>query len=224
MNIRSTIFRSTPLSRALPVVFSSLLVLGSAAQAEGVYVLGSFGQSRFSDDIGKSDKNEFVEETIGVLPTSSSLDQKDTGYKVQVGYQFNQHFAVEGGYTDLGEQIYKARYEDIASGKEKTTAEGWNLDAVLTLPVNSGVSLFAKVGAISAKLERKVSLTVFDDSGSASEKETKVAAKAGVGIAYNFYQAWSARAEFERYIKLGDDEKTGEVDVDLYSVGLSYQF
>lgn len=224
MNIRSTVFRS-PLTRALPAAFCSLLMIGSTAQAaEGFYVLGSVGQSRFHDDASKSDKDAYLADLIGDEPDSSKQDDKDTGYKVQVGYQFNDNFAVEGGYFDLGEQVYTASYGVDGGAKSKMSAEGWNIDALLTLPINAGVSLFAKVGAASAKLEVKDSIDAFGYADSASEKETKVAAKFGVGVAYNFFEGWSARVEAERYSNLGDSNSTGKADVDLYSAGVSYKF
>jgi OOP family OmpA-OmpF porin len=224
MDIRSTTFRSTASIRALSAAFCSLLVVGSAAHAEGAYVLGSFGQSRFHDDISKSDKDALYTDLIEFAPDSSSQDEKDTAYKLQVGYQFSENFAVEGGYVDLGQQDYKAVYTDIAEGKIKTSAKGWNIDAVLILPVNAGVSLFAKVGVISAKVEQKISLSAFDETDSVTFDDTKVSPTFGIGVAYNFYQGWSARAELERFSKLGDEDETGESDVDLYSLGLSYQF
>src|SRR5687767_7898130 len=33
----------------------------------------------------------------------SDLDDTSTAYTLRVGYQFNRYFALEGGYTDLGD-------------------------------------------------------------------------------------------------------------------------
>lgn len=226
MITNSAVFCSTA-KRALPAALCSLFLLGSAAHAaEGFYVLGSVGSAQFDPDTTKSRKDAIVTEAVGLdlKPDHSSQDDTDTGYKLQVGYQFNDNFAIEGGYVDFGELVYKATYDDFGSGKEKLTAKGWNIDALLTLPINAGVSLFAKVGAIHAEVKEKYSFGELLDGGDYSEKESNVKAKFGAGVAYNFYQGLSARLEAEYYNKLGDDDKTGEVDIALYSLGLSYHF
>lgn len=218
-NTFSTILRTLPTATAA----LSLLLVVAPAQAEGVYVLGSFGQSRFHDDTSRSEKDDVLADLIGFGPDSSNEDTKDTAYKLQVGYQINQYFSVEGGYIDLGQQEYKARFDDVTA-KLETSAKGWNIDAVLTLPINAGVSLFAKIGAFNAELEQKLSASASGFYESETEKDTELKAKYGVGVAYNFYQALSARAEVEYFNKLGDKDQTGEVDVTLFSIGLSYQF
>lgn len=222
----STIFRSSMALRALPAAFSLLLIGGTAHAAEGFYILASGGVTQFDDDTSKSEKDAVVNDLIGGH-ASSSQDERDSGYKLQVGYQFNDNFAVEGGYIDFGEQLYKARtnvFGDDIVTKLKTTAKGWNVDAVLILPVNAGFSLFAKLGVIDAKVKQKVSVSYLGYYDSETESATKLKPKAGIGLAYNFWQGLSARAEIEHYSKLGDDDDTGEINVNFYSLGLSYQF
>lgn len=223
MTIDSIVFCSKA-KRLIPAALFSACLLGSAAQAaEGFYVLGSVGAARFDPDADKSDRDAYLADIVGFGPKHSSQDENDTGYKFQIGYQFNDNFALEGGYTDLGQLEYKAQYTGV-SGKEEYSAKGWNIDALLTLPVHAGFSLFAKIGAIDAKVKDKVSLHSKVQNYSANEDDTKIKPKFGVGVAYNFYDALSARVEAEHYAKLGDDDKTGESNVQLYSVGLSYKF
>lgn len=224
MTMHSINFCSPKARRALPAALCSLLLLGSMAQAaEGFYVLGSVGSARLDDDTDKSRKDAIAADVFEFTPDHSTQDDNDTGSKLQLGYQFNDNFAIEGGYTDLGQLDYKAT-SDEGWAKQKTTVKGWNLDALLILPVNAGVSLFAKIGAIDAEVKTKVSGDTDFVSGEDSDKETKVAAKFGLGLSYNFYGNLSARIEGEYYSKLGDEDKTGEVDAQLYSVGLSYRF
>lgn len=214
MDIRSTLF-------------CSLIAVGTLAHAEGFYILGSAGQTNTKfKDISKGDLDlafDIVSEELGV-ETSTSLDRSDTGFKFQIGYQFSQNFAIEGGYADLGQTEYKFTVTDgvdSGTGKFSWESKGWNIDGVLILPVNAGVSLFGKVGVIRAETKFKISA----DDESETEKETKVAPLAGVGVAWNFYQGLSARIEWERYFNVGDEDTqlTG-LDIDLYTVGLSYQF
>ncbi len=207
MDIRSTLF-------------CSLLAAGVVAHAEGIYVLGSVGKS--VTDIKDASRTDIDAVYIdnGYDIVSSKLDKNDSAYKLQLGYQFGRNFALEGGYVHLGKAVYKATlFDGVSDSDVKLSYEtkGWNLDGVLTLPVNAGVSVFGKLGLIYADTK------LAGPGGSESVKKTKPTV--GVGIAWNFWQNLSARAECERFINLGDKDKIGStLNIDLYSVGLSYQF
>lgn len=216
MDIRSTLF-------------CSLLVVGTIAHAEGFYVLGSIGQSHSElKDLSKSDLDDaFGGPAVDAgLDYSSKLDHSDTGYKLQLGYQFNENFALEGGYVDLGKTEYKFTISDgvdSASGNLSYDTKGWDIDGVLTLPVNAGVSVFGKLGLIRAETKFKAG-GVLDDQD-LDESTTKTAPLFGVGVAWNFYRELSARVEWERFFGLGDKDQIGsKIDIDLFSLGLSYQF
>lgn len=61
-------------------------------------------------------------------------------------------------------------------------------------------------------------------SASDSADDTSAKGYWGIGAAYRFNKQWSLRAEWERFNKLGDENKTGESDVDLLSVGVVFNF
>lgn len=211
-------------------LFCSLLAVGSLAHAEGFYVLGSVGQSR--TDIKDASKSELdagfgsIADDYG-LNFSSKFDRSDTGYKLQLGYQFNANFALEGGYINLGEAEYKFAMSDAADsldGSLSYETDGWNIDAVLILPVHAGVSILGKIGVLRAETTLDGGGILLEDAD-IDESTTTTSSLFGIGVAWNFYQGFSARAEWERYFKLGDKDDIGsELEVDLFSVGLSYQF
>ncbi len=67
--------------------------------ATNIYMAASVGRS--SMDTGQS---------IGsVSIASSGPDTHGTSVKLQLGYQFNPHWAVEGGYVDLGKATHNAK-------------------------------------------------------------------------------------------------------------------
>lgn len=219
MDIRSTLLASC---------ITSCVLAAPLANAEGFYVLGSIGQSRINfDKLSRSDLDGAFE-SLGATVDSSNFDKTDTGYKAQVGYQFNENFALEGGYIDLGSAAYKAHIS-AGAGSATTTFEwetkGWNLDALVTLPVTSGVSLFGKLGLIRAETKLKFSASGTGGSASDHESVTKTAPLLGVGVAYNFWQNFSVRGEYDHFFNLGDkNDVLDKLTVDLFSVGLSYQF
>jgi OOP family OmpA-OmpF porin len=46
----------------------------------------------------------------------------------------------------------------------------------------------------------------------------------GIGVSYNVSKTVAVRGEFERFLKLGDANTTGEGDVNLLSVGVVAKF
>lgn len=202
----------------------ALIVLLATATAPtfagNVYVVGSVGLSTF--DI---DKNELdnVLTTVGVTGLSSSLDKRDTGYKVQVGYQFNQNFALEGGYVDLGKASYSANYTG-GSATANVEASGLNVSALGIMPINESFSVFGKLGVIRAKVEENGIATDTGGSASGSASSTDWKPNFGIGGTYNINTQLGIRAEYERFNQLGDSDTTGEADVDLLSAGVVYKF
>jgi OOP family OmpA-OmpF porin len=219
MKIRSALFIS-----ALSALSTATVSVNALAADSGWYVLGSVGQAKY-DTESKSSIDSDLQASVAPLDlASSSLDDSDSGYKLQVGYQFNQNFAVEGGYIDLGELVYKARVTDgfdSVGARLKTEAHGFNVSAVGILPLGS-FSLFAKVGVIDAKVESKGSVEGVGNV--ASEDSTDVKPLFGLGAGYSFGDHLGVRVEWERFSNLGDDDSTGEGDVDLVSAGLIFKF
>jgi OOP family OmpA-OmpF porin len=109
------------------LVCASLLV-AAAAQAQGLVVGGSIGQSRYKgDDVG-----------------GLSTDRSDSGGKIYGGYQFNPNFSLETGYATMG------KFQS-AAGEAKGT--GVFIDAVGTIPLSNNFSLLGRVGAFNGKFE-----------------------------------------------------------------------
>lgn len=190
------------------------------AFAGDVYVLGAVGQSKFSADKGAIDQ-ELVH--AGATSLASSLDENDTAYKIQLGYQLTPNLAIEGGYVDLGKAGYSASYTGgAAQGSVK--ASGINIAALGILPLNDSFSVFARLGTIRAKVEASASATGPGGAASGSVSSTDWKANWGIGASYNVTRQFGVRLEYEQFHKLGDSGTTGEGDVNLLSLGLSWKF
>ncbi|MDR2188468.1 MAG: outer membrane beta-barrel protein [Azonexus sp.] len=209
----------------------ALAVASSAAMAaddSGVYVLASIGQSKFKDYPPKMSAEDIED---GLLANG---DDKDTAWKLQVGYQFNKYFALEGGYFDLGEASQKLSIPDAnISGKETYESNGFNLSAVGMLPLgDSGFSLFGKLGVFTAKTKQKLSLVEDGDTYRESLSDRKTGVIYGLGALYNITPQLAIRAEYEIYNKVDPGSKTidgekvsgDDSKVNVWSVGLSYRF
>ena len=201
-------------------VAAALSLTMASAFAGDWYAVGSIGQSRIpSDSKGQTDSS------LSGLVTglSSSMDDHDTGYKLQLGYKFTPNWAIEGGYVDLGKFNYNATFTGgTASGEVK--ASGFNLAGIGSYPINDQFSIFGKLGFIDAKVEASANATGPGGAASGSASATKWKTNWGFGATYNVTKAWGVRAEWERFNKLGDNNNTGESDVNLLSVGVVYNF
>ena len=201
---------------ALAVMASPLAVANESA---GWYAGANVGQSRATID------NAGI--TSGLLDngfTTSSIidDDRDTGYKLFGGYQFNKNFALEGGYFDLGKFGYTATTVPAGTLSGNIKLKGLNLDAVGILPITEKFSAFGRVGVNHAQTTGSFAGTgaVSVLNPNPSKRDTNY--KFGLGLQYAITEALSVRAEAERYRVNDAVGRKGHID--LLSVGLVYRF
>jgi len=205
-------------SALLLAAASALFAASAHAQVAGLYLGGSFGQSRAKID----DESVFA----GLTHGSVTKDESDAGYKLYAGYRVNQNFAIEGGYANLGEVSASTTVTAVNGVPvppqnlrvKWTTSDGLFLAALIGAPVASTGSVYAKIGVYTMKLEAKAQA-----SGSASDSETGQNLLFGLGAQYDFAQHVGARIEWERFKDVGGDN-VGKGDFDLFSIGILYRF
>lgn len=181
------------------------------------YIGGNWGRTLESIDNG-----EIANTIIGGGLTEIEDEDSDRGHKFFVGYQFNDYFALEAGYADLGDfgvDVTRAPGAGTLSGE--AYYKGYNLDAVGTWPLTQRLSAFGRVGAFHYKTKEDfIGTESLAASFSRDDKDTGY--KFGAGLEYSFTERLSARIEAERYRiedMIGDNGS-----VNLYSVGLVYRF
>lgn len=206
---------------------ATCLLLGASSLAgaaeQGWYLGLSGGETR--SDLGGSDLDSTW--SSQGFTASSSVDNTDNGWKLYAGYNYSKYFAVEGGWVDLGKVSFNSTVSAAPAGYSAGTLNGdvktkggVFLDAVGTLPLQNNFSVFGKLGLYDIETELNASGT----SGTVNNSETRAGYKYGVGAGYDFARNFGARLEWERFNKVGDKNKTGEADIDLLSVGLTYKF
>lgn len=191
-------------------------------QDAGEWYLGmTFGSSNVGD----------APDVVPLAGAPASLvfsDERDPGVKALAGYRFNRHFAIEGGYAWLGEFQFSNQTSAPTAGA--VTADmrviGLFVDAVGLLPVGWGFTALAKVGVVGSevRITRTVTGQVAPAPGlgtTASADEANL--KYGLGLQYELGARAAMRAEWERFVGLGSGQ-TGEVDLDVYSVGVMLRF
>jgi OOP family OmpA-OmpF porin len=196
---------------------------GPAAQAQdsGWYVGAGAGRTAATIDDARITSGLSVQG----LSTSSIADHnRDNGYKLFGGYQFNRNFGLEAGVFDLGKFGYTATTVPAGTLSGDARFQGLNLDIVGTLPLTERFSVLGRVGAASVRARGAFSSTgaVTLPYASANTSQRSAGLKLGAGLAYAFTDALSMRLEAERFQVKDSVDNRGHVD--MLSVGLVYRF
>lgn len=191
----------------------------ASAQWYGAVSAGSSSMSIKSSDIGIG--------SAGVTTSSVNKSESDTGYKLQMGYQFNRNFAIEGGYVDLG-KFSGTNNTSTPSGslRNDMSASGWTAMAVGFLPASENLSFLGKVGAIFSTAKYNLTTTGGMTTGgmpsSGSKSDINIAY--GVGLEYGITKSLGLRAELETFSDMRGGDAVAKRDVNLYSIGLTAKF
>jgi len=177
----------------------------ATAQDAGFYAGFSAGQGRFTNGCAGLANAGFV----------GSCDERDAAWKIFGGYQFNGIFAAEAGYTKLGEVHMRGTFLGVP-GTAKVVANGFEMVGVATMPVAAQFAAYGKAGFLRWDVD------LSGDGGSIGETGTSITF--GLGFQYNFTKRLAARAEWQRYSDVGNDNTTGNSDVDVLSIGLVIKF
>ena len=208
---------SGPLALA---ILASLASPMAAAQDDSWYGGFNFGQTRATID------NARITSALlggGYVTTAIVDDDRDNGFKIFGGYQWNRNFAIEAGYFDLGQFGYTATTVPAGTLTGRIKLKGVNIDLVGIIPITDKFSAFGRIGAIYAQAKDRFTTTgavnlITDPSPSKSAANYKF----GAGLQYDFSENLAVRLEGERYRV--DDAIGNKGDVDMYSLGLIYRF
>lgn len=139
-------------------------------------------------------------------------DDWKAGGKVFAGYNFDQNWAVEAGYTRFGNQdVNISSVPGFPQGEVKSSSS--YVAAKYAMPLNERLSAYGKVGV--ARNERKVNLPYGGDS-----KDNDNGVYGAVGLQYALGQNLALVGEYERYGKQTDVGAKS----DVVSVGLKVGF
>lgn len=205
------------MKKTLIIALISGMGLTTAHAADsGFYLGGSLGKSKMSDFSGSD--VDAVLASVGATSTSTT-DNKDTGWKAFAGYRIMKYLAVEGAYTNFGDVTARSTITAPAPGtlNLKVETQAWSLSALGILPLNDKFSLFGRLGFNVSNSDVSVSATGSGTTYSSSDSDNDTGVLYGLGAAYHFTPNVNLRAEWERYDSDGSD-------MDFVSVGLGFSF
>ncbi|MFL6673793.1 MAG: OmpA family protein [Massilia sp.] len=183
------------------------------------YMGAGIGQSRASIDDPRLVRSLTAN---GATLNTFTAHERDLGFKLFVGKQLNQYFAVEAGYFDLGKFDFAATTSGNGALRGEAGFRGVNLDLLGQLPLSQRFSLLGRVGMQYAKTSTHFSGNRLAGVTNPNPSERKLNAKVGLGLEYKLSEALALRGEVERY-RL-NDAVGNRGDVDLVSVSLAYKF
>lgn len=205
------------------------ILLPTAAMADdnNSYIAFDAGPSIFSGQSAQT-----ILTLVGSGNTSAPLSSSftnSTAYRLTGGYQFDAYWGIEVSYVDLGESDFSISHLLMGGAGELpvtggTRAWGWSLAGAGTFPLGDHWALFARLGAIDARV--KLFSNVNTDLGTFVNSRTSTDWKAafGGGINWSFTDDLSVRLGWDQYHDLGDSNATGETTVNLISLGIVYAF
>ena len=204
------------------ISLATLSLLASPfAHAEDAGWYGGFGIGQAK---AKIDDARITSNLLGAGFTAVTIsdDNRDTGYKIFLGYKVNPNFALEGGYYDLGQFGFAANTLPVGTLNGSIKLKGINLDALGIIPITENLSAFGLVGIARTQARDRFTGTGLVNVLNPNPGQNDTNYKYGAGVQYAFNQSWGVRLQGERYRV--NDAVGSKGDVDLISVSLVYQF
>jgi opacity protein-like surface antigen len=145
--------------------------------------------------------------------TNSSTDGFKASGKLFGGYEFDQTWGVEAGYTDFRKSHSNYTLNGVP-GRADSDGHSFYIAGKATAPINEQWSVFGKLGAA----QNKQSLSATDVSLNRSDSKTEV--YGALGAQFNINKQVALTAEYERYGKSRDFG----AKADVWTVAARYSF
>jgi OOP family OmpA-OmpF porin len=209
------------LSCVLNVLMTETCVAGS--DGSGVYFGIGGGATRTTiDDLESGINAELLR--AGFTSATTETNSNSGMYKAFIGYNFNQYFALEGSYFNLGKFTFDTNVTPSGTLHGETKSQGGNLDIILSYPFDEGVILFGRIGADYAKSKADLIGTGSVSINTSSTSESSWGRHFGLGLGYEFSQHTGVRGEWE-YYQIPDGTNTHtQAKVDVIALSLYYRF
>lgn len=194
------------------------------AGEDGWYVFGAIGET--TNNSNNSALNGALT-SVGATNFSSGLSTPAV-YNLDVGYQVNNNFALEGGYIGSTSQTYNTGVNLAGSVSASAKFSGWTLVAVGIMPLDDQFNIMGLSVPDHFSLLGKLGVSSITDSanasgpfGSTTIDSTKTDLTYGVGLKYDFSDTTSMRLSLDSY-SFGDSAASSRIII--WTVGAGYQF
>ena len=179
-----------------------LTICSSVAMADdaGFSFYGTLGQ--VSDTVDKA----AVDRQVGNVSPSSTNDNP-AAFKLQLAYNFDQNWAIEGGIVESNNVTYSTNQGQLA---RKYSI--FNVSAAGTLPLGNGFSGTGRLGIAIARIVGGGAI-----NGKTFATGSRTDPTFGIGLKYDINQNLSLRADLDNF-----NTEIGRVNV--WSLGGGYKY
>lgn len=201
-----------------------VLALGASLQAHAqIYAGGSVGRSNLSID-RDAVTGQLID--LGFNAAATTVKESDTAFRLFAGYQFNPYLAVEAAYVDLGDFRFRSTVDPAGTFQGTPSVTGEEVSAVGRYPFAERFAVYARVGGWFSRTRTTYTGTGSVELVSGAERQKKNASGLAyaVGGSYSLNSHLGLRAEWARYMDLGNELTGGKTDARLISVGVTYMF
>lgn len=172
----------------------------------------------------------------------SKLDDSVSVWGLQLGYRWGKYLATEVGYARLGEANYRLPMLIDVTATDATgsvtddflgeravqfVSAGPTISALGMLPVGERLDLHVRAGIYLAdtRVTNRIRDVEFNNGNIAHRRvdASQTEIYGGVGGAWSINESVVLRAEYQKFLDVGDDEKTGESDIDVFNVSVLFK-
>ncbi|MEZ5479776.1 MAG: outer membrane beta-barrel protein [Thiolinea sp.] len=200
-------------------LLSTPLLAGGLQTGGSAYIGAGVGKTHSNADV-----NDFTSPSYCHHAKSKCrADKNDQSWQLYGGYKVSPFMAVEGAYVNLGQTA------NLSDGKVRGTQDtkGVSLSAVGKVPMGAA-SVYGKAGVYHWNSD----VTLRHDQQRERADGSGTDPVIGAGLEYQFNERWSGRVGWDRYYNVGKSNdminkhgvNTLKTDVDVYGVGLSFDF
>ena len=224
--------------KTLSILSSTALLVSAGSAFAGTevgewYVGGSLG---ITDNNTSGDDIFFNPNYCSTTLYNCSADSSDTAASIFTGYQISNHFALELGYTDLGNTANYDYQQPLSIGTLKQDTQAISLTGVGKHRLgHSKVSAFGKLGISNwhsnIKYDRTPNSATFTDRSESANGTDPIL---GMGLEFDISHNATIRTGWDRYYNVGERSqpfdvgnntiKTVDTDVDMFYVGATFSF
>lgn len=164
----------------------------------------------------------------GSLPGESSMGgagaENLATHKQFGGYRFTESLAIEGAQTSYGLSGNGCSGDALAGDAYRSCyGSAWSLAGIATLPFNSGLSLYGRLGL------HYWQTPLLDDASPTGRRGLEdVSSVLGVGVSFELSRAVTFHAESEHYTDFSSNGAAAGtnlgLDASVHSIGLSIKF
>jgi hypothetical protein len=193
------------------------LVLASSASAAGSYLGGDLGWGTTHQSFSKANINSFTAAVNATGYTSRTSNNGLAG-RIFAGFDVNQYFALESGYTKFSNSTPQVSANSQAINRDiKTYAV--DILGKVTLPLQDSLSLFAKLGGAYLN---ETNLGAVTGTVVTRKTQSKFLPSFGAGVGYDISKSLTTDVSWTRIQATSNTNYLQSTD--FVGAGLTYHF